>query len=334
MPAKAKITDVARAAGVSVTTVSHTLSGRRPVGEEVRGRVLRAIRELNYRPNYFAGAMKQNRTGLVGILVDQCRNAATGILLEGMEQELGSRGYEIVLGIAGLDRAKGTRLLEKFASGMVDGVINMLPQLSSDEAELIAPSLPLVTHLRQASAPVYIDYEEGARQAFEYLRGLGHRRIGCISSRRRRMNAADPVLDGCRSFLASIGETPDPALFADGDDTIDGGRRAAAQLLEQGVTAIFAANDQMARRLPARLCAGAADSGTALRDRLRRHAAGDFGLSAAHFGPDSIRGDRPIYRRRTAAQARRRSAAAPAPRDPSATDRPQFNRHSGIKEKP
>ena len=60
------------------------------------------------------------------------------------------------------------------------------------------------------------------------------------------MNAADPVLDGCRSFLASIGETPDPALFADGDDTIDGGRRAAAQLLEQGVTAIFAANDQMA----------------------------------------------------------------------------------------
>ena len=198
MPAKAKITDVARAAGVSVTTVSHTLSGRRPVGEEVRGRVLRAIRELNYRPNYFAGAMKQNRTGLVGILVDQCRNAATGILLEGMEQELGSRGYEIVLGIAGLDRAKGTRLLEKFASGMVDGVINMLPQLSSDEAELIAPSLPLVTHLRQASAPVYIDYEEGARQAFEYLRGLGHRRIGCISSRRRRMNAADPVLDGCR----------------------------------------------------------------------------------------------------------------------------------------
>ena len=131
MPAKAKITDVARAAGVSVTTVSHTLSGRRPVGEEVRGRVLRAIRELNYRPNYFAGAMKQNRTGLGGILVDQCRNAATGILLEGMEQELGSRGYEIVLGIAGLDRAKGTRLLEKFASGMVDGVINMLPQLSS-----------------------------------------------------------------------------------------------------------------------------------------------------------------------------------------------------------
>ena len=246
MPAKAKITDVARAAGVSVTTVSHTLSGRRPVGEEVRGRVLRAIRELNYRPNYFAGAMKQNRTGLVGILVDQCRNAATGILLEGMEQELGSRGYEIVLGIAGLDRAKGTRLLEKFASGMVDGVINMLPQLSSDEAELIAPSLPLVTHLRQASAPVYIDYEEGARQAFEYLRGLGHRRTGCISSRRRRMTAADPVLDGCRSFLASIGETPDPALFADGDDTIDGGRRAAAQLLEQGVTAIFAANDQMA----------------------------------------------------------------------------------------
>ncbi|UKI34883.1 MAG: LacI family DNA-binding transcriptional regulator [Lentisphaeria bacterium] len=55
MAVKAKITDVARVAGVSVTTVSHTLSGRRPVGEEVRGRVLRAIRELNYRPNYFAG---------------------------------------------------------------------------------------------------------------------------------------------------------------------------------------------------------------------------------------------------------------------------------------
>ena len=117
MAVKAKITDVARVAGVSVTTVSHTLSGRRPVGEEVRGRVLRAIRELNYRPNYFAGAMKQNRTGLIGILVDQCRNAATGILLEGMEQALAGRGYEIVLGIAGLDPAKGRRLLENSPPG-------------------------------------------------------------------------------------------------------------------------------------------------------------------------------------------------------------------------
>lgn len=246
MTVKAKITDVARVAGVSVTTVSHTLSGRRPVGEEVRGRVLRAIRELNYRPNYFAGAMKQNRTGLIGILVDQCRNAATGILLEGMEQALAGRGYEIVLGIAGLDPAKGRRLLEKFASGMVDGVINMLPQLSSDEAELIAPSLPLVTHLRQASAPVYVDYEEGARQAFAHLRGLGHRRIGYIGSARRKLNGLDPVLAGCRNFLSANGEELDPMLLADGDDTIEGGRRAAAILLQRHVTAIFAANDQTA----------------------------------------------------------------------------------------
>ena len=144
--------------------------------------------------------MKQNRTGLIGILVDQCRNAATGILLEGMEQALAGRGYEIVLGIAGLDPAKGRRLLEKFASGMVDGVINMLPQLSSDEAELIAPSLPLVTHLRQASAPVYVDYEEGARQAFAHLRGLGHRRIGYIGSARRKLNGTGSGAGGVPEF--------------------------------------------------------------------------------------------------------------------------------------
>lgn len=246
MAGKAKITDVARAAGVSVTTVSHTLSGRRPVGAEVRSRVLRAIRELNYRPNYFAGAMKQSRTGLIGILVDQCRNSATGILLENMEHSLAERGYEIVLGIAGLDAEKGRRLLEKFASGMVDGVINMLPQLSSDEAELIAPSLPLVTHLRQASAPVYVDYEEGARQAFAHLRGLGHRRIGYIGSARRRLNGPDPVLAGCRDFLAANGETLDPSLEVNGEDSVEGGRRAAAVLLQRGVTAILASNDQMA----------------------------------------------------------------------------------------
>lgn len=246
MSSKVKISDVAKAAGVSVTTVSHTLSGRRPVGEEVRAKVLAVIKELGYRPNYFAGAMKQKRSGFVGILVDQCRNSSTGILLDEMERYLGAHGYEIVLGIAGLDQEKGRKLLEKFASGMVDGVINMLPQLSSEDAELIAPSLPIVTYLRQASAPVYIDYEDGGRQAFEYLRGLGHTKIGYISSSRRRMNAMDPVLSGCMNFLSSIGETMDSSMLVCGEDTIEGGRKAAAILLQRGATAIFAGNDLMA----------------------------------------------------------------------------------------
>lgn len=241
MTAKAKITDVAGGAW-AVTTVSHTLSGRRPVGQEVCSRVLRGIHELNYRPNYFAGPMKQNRTGLVGILVDQCRNAATGILLEGMEQTLGSHGYEIVLGIAGIGRVKGAKLLEKFA--LVDGMINMLPQLSSDEAELIAPSLPLVTHLpslrpglhrlRRGSAAgvrIFIQFQP----PLDRLHRFGTAEVEYAESGADRL----PELPGRKRRIIR------PGLIAVSADSIEGGRWAAG-LLPRGVTAIFAANDQMA----------------------------------------------------------------------------------------
>ena len=246
MKNRVRISDVAKMVGVSPTTISHALSGKRPVGEEMKQRIFDAVKLLDYRPNFFAGAIRQQRTMLVGVLVKDCVSSATTMLLETIEHELSRHNYEILLGISGLDVEKGRHLMKKFSSGMVDGVINMLPQISNTEAIQLCGSTPVITHLRCPESPIYIDYEDGARQALDYLWGLGHRRIGLIASRTRHYLAVDPVLTAYRNFMAAHNVPPSPDLEFSGNDTTAEGRAITELLLNWNVTAVFAANDQMA----------------------------------------------------------------------------------------
>ena len=168
------------------------------------------------------------------------------MLLETIEAELSLHNYEILLGIAGLDVEKGRHLMKKFSSGMVDGVINMLPQISNTEAIQLCGSTPVITHLRCPESPIYIDFEDGARQALEYLWGCGHRRIGLIASATRRYPVVDPFLTAYRNFMAAHNAESLPELEMTGNDTTAEGRAIADLLIGRGVTAILAANDQMA----------------------------------------------------------------------------------------
>ena len=168
------------------------------------------------------------------------------MLLETIEAELSLYNYEILLGIAGLDVEKGRHLMKKFSSGMVDGVINMLPQISNTEAIQLCGSTPVITHLRCPESPIYIDFEDGARQALEYLWGCGHRRIGLIASATRRYPVVDPFLTAYRNFMAAHNAESLPELEMTGNDTTAEGRAIADLLIGRGVTAILAANDQMA----------------------------------------------------------------------------------------
>lgn len=246
MRTRVRISDVARKAGVSPTTVSHALSGKRPVGGEIKQRIFDVVREMDYRPNFFAGAIRQQKTMLAGVLVKDCVSSATTMLLETIEAELSRHNYEILLGIAGLDVEKGRHLMKKFSSGMVDGVINMLPQISNTEAIQLCGSTPVITHLRCPESPIYIDFEDGARQVLEYLWGCGHRRIGLIASATRRYPVVDPFLTAYRNFMAAHNAESLPELEMTGNDTTAEGRAIADLLIGRGVTAILAANDQMA----------------------------------------------------------------------------------------
>ncbi len=176
----ASIDDVARLAGVSPTTVSHAISGRRPVSTEVRDRVLEAMEELSYTPRRSARSLATGRTNVLALVVPDISNQYFAELARGVEARALERDYNILLCNSGMDHVRELRYLTMLKSATVDGVIYAAGHPPSDEqlGRALA-GLPLVfvdeaipeTH----RTVVMSDNRQGGRLAGEHLTGLGHR---------------------------------------------------------------------------------------------------------------------------------------------------------------
>ncbi len=246
MKSKVTIKDVAQRVGVSPSTVSNALSGKRPISASVCRQIREAADALGYRPNYFASSIKQQKSMLIGLLVGECRNPATANVVHLLSSELKKHSYEVVLGLAGDDPALGKGVFRKFTSGLVDGIINLLTYISPDEAERLSCRIPVVTYIRQPDAMVYIDYAAGVRQALDFLYGQGHQRIGYIASYYRTENREDPGVAGYETFCSHHKIPFDPRLIVYSESDTTSGRYNFPKLWEQGVTAVICCNDMTA----------------------------------------------------------------------------------------
>lgn len=169
------IKDVAKKAGVSITTVSHALSGGGVVKEETRAMIRAIAREMNYVPSWNGKNLKSDETKIIGLYVQYIRGFY-GQLADAMSEVCHSAGYELNVFIAN----DGRMVLDNLLSRRVDGAIILHDDLGSQEAEIIVGSeLPLVfldreiTGLR-ASCVLFDSYQTGW-MAGDYLYGLGHR---------------------------------------------------------------------------------------------------------------------------------------------------------------
>ncbi|MFB7495535.1 LacI family DNA-binding transcriptional regulator [Streptomyces sp. NPDC056161] len=240
------IRDVAERAKVSKSLVSLVLRGSGQVRPEKREAVLRAVRELGYRPNAAARSLSEQRSRTVGVLLNDLRNPWFVDLLDGLNSLLHAGGLHMLLADARLSRRTGGRLTGPFLDLGVDGlvVVGTLPDPTVLDA--VAEHLPVVVAGAREPAPPGVDLvagddEAGARLATEHLVRLGHRRIahiagyGAVGDLRRRSFEATMRAHG----LA------DGALVAAGDMTEEGGYRTAVRLLSRPdrPTAVFAVND-------------------------------------------------------------------------------------------
>ncbi|MCL6670350.1 LacI family DNA-binding transcriptional regulator [Streptomyces panaciradicis] len=240
------IRDVAEQAGVSKSLVSLVLRGSEQVRPEKREAVLRAVRELGYRPNAAARSLSEQRTRTVGVLLDDLRNPWFVELLDGLNSLLHAAGLHMLLADARLNRRTGQDLTGPFLDLGVDGlvVVGTLPDLAALGA--VAERIPVVVAGAREPAPAGVDVvagddELGARLVTEHLIGLGHRRIahiagyGAVGELRRR------------SFEAAMREhgLADRAVVEPSDMTEEGGYRTTVRLLSrpERPTAVFAVND-------------------------------------------------------------------------------------------
>ena len=249
----ATIREVSRLAGVSTATVSRVLNGTTNVAPPTRERVLEAIATLDFKPNTFARGLATNRSGGVGITVNEISSPYFGAFIQGVEQVVRARGIHLMVSSgyadAALERASVDFLLERRCDGLV-----VQADALDDETliELVqGGGAPVVVFGRSvaeiASSCVVLDNELGGALATEYLLRHGHRRIGHVTGPLSYADARDRLI-GYRRALEAAGVGFDQRYVVESTFLEEGGALAVARLLERApeLTAIFLANDQMA----------------------------------------------------------------------------------------
>ena len=254
-PGAVTIRDVARAANVSISTVSHVLSGKRPTSGATRERVEDVIRRLGYRPNRVAQSLVWRRPFALGLIIPDITNPYFPAFALGAEDRVRERGYTLVLGNSEYDPEREASYLELVRSQQLAGAIyclgdEMSPILAQIQRAVEEGLALVLVHSPMPSVPtVCADNRQGGRLAAQYILDLGHRAIGIIGALPLDEGMADReagFLDVLRETGMAVDRTAVPSMY--GNHQIEGGRQATQELLEHApdLTAIFVLNDLMA----------------------------------------------------------------------------------------
>ncbi|GAA1703633.1 substrate-binding domain-containing protein [Microbacterium sediminicola] len=256
------IADVARAAGVSASTASVVFSGKAPVSQATRGRVLSAAAELGYTgPDPRAASLRRGRSGIVGVLfMEPLRTAfldpVKTAMMDGLTEGVAALGAGLLLLH---DDATGNGDL--LTSAPIDAVvvINSSDAIGEALALLRARGVPIVVIEGDAAAGVPrigLNDREAQRLAAAHLAQLGHRHVVVLALPPRRDRARDWLdaddeirFDVTRDRLAGARDLfPDAAAFAVEENSIDEGVRAGRALLSsrERPTAVIAQSDLLA----------------------------------------------------------------------------------------
>ena len=242
---------VAKAAGVSPSTVSRILNGTATVSPEKREAIDDAIRTLGFRPNPVARGLAVGRTLSVGVLTQTINSPFYGEALRGIEDRLEVAGYIPIFVSGHWHEAEERKAMEALMSRRVDGLIVLAGRMSNEALETYAQQVPMVVVGRELHTDrifsMVFDNHLGGLLATQHLIECGHRRIAFIAGDPLHKDALDREA-GYRAALQRAGIAFDPALVLNGDFTEAGGLMAVDRLLESGLafSAIFAANDQTA----------------------------------------------------------------------------------------
>lgn len=242
--------DIARAAGVSQSTVSRVLHDNPKVKPETRERVQKVLREMNYSPDGLARAMITRKTGTIGVVVEDITNPFYPEIVEALGEELAGVGRRMMLWNS---REAGEHsATEAIRQKLIDGVIFTTATPSSTVLyEAVNRGAPVVLVNRYVEGIscdiVTTDNVRGGRLIADYFAGWGHGRLGLISGLQEASTSIEREA-GFREGLEAHGIALEDALRRPGYYSYVGSYEAMKQLLSlpDPPTAVFCVNDLMA----------------------------------------------------------------------------------------
>jgi LacI family transcriptional regulator len=244
------ISEVAKLAGVSITTVSHVLSGNRIVGAATREQVEDAVRKLGYRPNIVARNLRTRRSHMIAVIVPDITNPFYGVLVRGLADAADGVDYGTYVcntdGLVEREQKFLDDVLDRGVDGIVMAAVDVADQAVLNPARFGVPMVSVGESIDHPQVDrVTADDEAGSRAATLHLTSRGASRVAMIQG---LPGTGMSRVKGYRQALSETGLSFDETLVQHGDWTRQGGRQAMRALMDARPRpdAVFCANDLMA----------------------------------------------------------------------------------------
>jgi DNA-binding LacI/PurR family transcriptional regulator len=246
------IKDIAKAAGVSHSTVSRALADSPLVAEETKRRVRRLAKEMGYSPSAIARGLVTKRTYTVGLVVTTIADPFVAEVVGGIEETALDNGYSVILCDSNAEPQREITAVRTLREKRVDGIIVTASRVGNLYLPLLEEvEVPIVlVNNQQEGRYVYsvaTDNVHGGEMAINHLLELGHRRIGYIAVPEKTSSSLERLKGYKRALQAHEIEVTD-SLISSGNGWPDGGESGMRQLLalSSPPTAVFCYNDMTA----------------------------------------------------------------------------------------
>ncbi|MCH5205146.1 MAG: LacI family DNA-binding transcriptional regulator [Oscillospiraceae bacterium] len=242
------IKDVAKAANVSVATVSRVLNNKNNVSQEAVNAVNRAVEELGYSPNFLGRDLRKSETKRILAIISSTDQSFYNDVLRGMQDACTKKGYDVLIATSRNDPEHELHLLGMLFSRAVDGAVLLAPKLDSKTITDLARKYKLAICLERLNTDgvlcVTIDNERAGYDATKYLLGKGRKRIALITTEIRSQSSVDRE-NGYYRALKEADIPVDENLVYFGDYSTDTGIKACELFLAlpERPDAVFSISD-------------------------------------------------------------------------------------------
>ena len=249
-----KLADVARLAGVSTATVSRCLNEPERVQARTRERVMEAVAQLGYRPNFSARALAARRTGTIGAVIPTMENAIFARGLQAFQEELGRRGYTLLVASSSYREDLEEEEIRALAARGADGLLLIGHHRDERIVDFLAgqglPALVAWAYApREARLPsIGFDNRRCMTRLAEAVLAQGHRRIGVVSAQTAANDRARDRVEGVRMAARSAGLGEDDLAVIETTYGFDTGGVAFRELMARPAppSAVMCGNDVLA----------------------------------------------------------------------------------------
>ena len=247
---KVTISDVARLAGVSTATVSHTINNTRYVSEETKEKVFQAIAELGYTPDASARSFRTGKKKTVGFIVPDISNKFFGTMIESVENYLSAHGYQLIIANTKENMEREEKNLRLLTAGLVDGLL--IASTMDDFAKLdslIPAGFPVVlvdrTFETKKYSSICVSNFQPIYRSICRLAGKGAKRVGIIGGL-PRLSSTKERISAYNQAVADCGLAQEESLIRYGDSMENSAQACLDELLAQNCDGIVVCQGLMA----------------------------------------------------------------------------------------